>query len=287
MNCSCALTFDIEEWFQVENLRDAIKKKDWWEIRSTVANNTHRIIEILEELEISATFFILGWVAEKAPELVRTINIHGHEIASHGSDHKLTYSLSDHDLQFDIQRSKSLLEEIIGKDVTGYRAPNFSVDERLIKILQHLGFRYDSSYNPFKLNKRYGTLQLPEQSEKTIYKLSNSFYEIPLSTVNLLGQHIPMAGGAYFRLFPSIIFNCLVKQKIKRDGFYNFYLHPWEFEPEQPRIKNIPLNYRIRHYTGLKKTGKKLEKLIVLLKSQGCEFVTLRDYVKIYEMEHG
>ena len=280
------MTFDIEEWFQVENLRDAIQKKDWWEIRSTVENNTNRIIEILEELGINATFFVLGWVAEKEPELVRTLNMHGHEIASHGFDHKLSYSLSDHDLQFDIQRSKVILEEIIGKDVTGYRAPNFSVDERLIKILQQLGFRYDSSYNPFKLNKRYGTLQLPEQSEKTISKLNNSFYEIPLSTVKLLGQHIPMAGGAYFRLFPSFIFNNLVRKKVKQDGFYNFYLHPWEFEPEQPRIKNIPLNYRIRHYTGLKKTGKKLEALIKMLKSFGCEFVTLGEYVHRYEIEH-
>jgi polysaccharide deacetylase family protein (PEP-CTERM system associated) len=282
----CAFTFDVEEWFQVENLRNAINKEDWTKFKSTVTKNTQRILDILVEYDLKVTFFILGWVAEKKSNLVRAIYNQGHEIASHGSGHDLTYSLSDQQLQRDIQNSKSFLEDITGTEVTGYRAPNFSVDERLIMILQNLGFRYDSSYNPFKLNKRYGSIHLPEQSGKNIYKLSDSFYEIPLSTVSSFGKHIPMAGGAYFRLFPGIVFNSMVKYKILKDGFYNFYLHPWEFEPDQPRVKNIPLNYKIRHYTGLEKTGKKLKNLIILLKSIGCEFITLSEYVRHYEMEH-
>ena len=276
----CLLTFDVEEWFQVENLKGAIYKEDWDSKNSSVVKNTEKILNILSLHSIKATFFVLGWIAEKNPELVRKIKNSGHEIASHGYGHDLTYKLSDEELNKDLSYSKKILEEIISGPVLGYRAPSFSVDDRVIKILMQLGYKYDSSFNPFKLNKRYGSITLPMKQVNNIYQIENNFFEIPVSSLSINSTQIPIGGGAYFRLFPAAIFNYLVKKKICQDGFYSMYLHPWEFEPEQPRIKNIKLNYKIRHYTGLSKTAPKLETLILSLKNQDCSFLTISEYLQ-------
>jgi polysaccharide deacetylase family protein (PEP-CTERM system associated) len=277
---SCLLTFDVEEWYQVENLRSAFPKNKWKNQQSTVFKNTRRIFDVLEKYNIKATFFILGLVAEASPELVKLISEQGHEIASHGTGHDLTYNLNENELYEDIKSSKENLEQLSESKILGYRAPNFSVNQKLIKILKDLNFEYDSSYNPFQLNKRYGKLEVEAAEEKNgFYRLDENFYEIPLSTVKVLGNHVPMAGGAYFRIFPFPIFKKLVKAKLNRDGLYHFYLHPWEFEPEQPKIKNIKLNYRLRHYTGLKKTEAKFEKLIKFLIKMDCQFLTISEYL--------
>jgi polysaccharide deacetylase family protein (PEP-CTERM system associated) len=280
---SCLLTFDIEEWFQVENLRTAFPKNNWKNQRSSVVKNTNRILEILERYNIKATFFILGLVAKNNPELVKTISRQGHEIASHGTGHDLTYALNENQLFDDISDSKKLLEDILGKKIYGYRAPNFSVNDTLINILKKLNFNYDSSYNPFQLNKRYGKIEVDSSCKNGIFHLNDNFFEIPLSTLTIFNQHIPMAGGAYFRIFPSIIFKNLLKAKLNKDNLYHFYLHPWEFEPEQTRIKNIKLNYRIRHYTGLKNTEKKFEKMILYLNKLNCHFFTITEYLNQYK----
>ena len=282
MEYKCILTFDIEEWFQVENLRSVFPKDIWNTQNSTVYQNVSRILDVLEKFKIKGTFFILGFVAENNPEVVKLISQKGHEIASHGTGHELTYNLNDNDLYDDIKTSKEKLEQIIGREISGYRAPNFSVNQKLIKILKDLKFKYDSSYYPFQFNKRYGKLEIgTNNSSNSFYRLNENFYEMPLSTVKILGKHIPMAGGAYFRIYPFTIFKHLVKQKIKRDGLFHFYLHPWEFEPEQPRIKDIKLNYRLRHYTGLKNTVTKFTKLIQFLKQMNCQFLTINEYLNI------
>jgi polysaccharide deacetylase family protein (PEP-CTERM system associated) len=275
----CALTVDTEEWFQVENLRGAIKKTDWNNKQSSVEKNTRTILKLLAGENISATFFILGWVAEKNPDLIKQISDEGHEVASHGTGHDLTYALSHKELEKDIYLSKKKLEDISGKEVKGYRAPNFSVDDRLIEILKNLDFKYDSSYNPFRLNKRYGSIKLPDEHSGQVFEIGDQFYEIPISTLDIFSFPLPVAGGAYFRLLPLSLFKGLVKKVLFQKCFYNFYLHPWEFEPDQPRMNNIKLNYKIRHYTGLKHTKEKFIKLISYMRDLNTRFLTLDAYL--------
>jgi polysaccharide deacetylase family protein (PEP-CTERM system associated) len=274
------LTFDIEEWFQVENLKAVIRRSDWELIDTSVEKNSSRILEQLKYFEIPATFFVLGWVAERHPDLIRKISDLGHEVACHGYDHDLATSLDDGELFGDIRKAKGILENITGKGVYGYRAPSFSVSDKLLHHLKRLNFLYDSSYNSFGLNNRYGKLDGSlNEIAKDCFLAENGIYEIALSNVSLFSLNVPLAGGAFFRLFPFFVFKQLVRKKIARDGIYNFYLHPWEFEPEQPRMKNIKFNYQFRHYYGLKNTGTKFNKLVEFLKYQGCEFSTIKNYV--------
>ncbi len=278
----CALTFDIENWFQVENLRSAINKNNWDGFVSTVEVNTKKILDLLGKFDIKATFFILGSVAENHPGLVREISAQGHEIASHGYGHDLTYDLSDEQLRSDIFGSKKILEELSGKEVVGYRAPNFSVTDRLVELLMDLGFVYDSSLNPFKLHKRYGKLERSVESlfRGNLLRIDRNFYEIPASVVSLFSQQVPIGGGAYFRILPLSSFKAFAARKLHADNFYHMYMHPWEFEPQQPRIKEISLSHKFRHYTGLAKTEQKFESFILFLKSKKCSFLTLQEFVQ-------
>jgi polysaccharide deacetylase family protein (PEP-CTERM system associated) len=280
MKNTVLLTLDIEEWFQVANLSSAISQEDWNTQNSSVERNVNRILAILERHQISATFFFLGWVAERHPELVRKVQAKGHEVASHGYGHQLANQLEENELKKDILHSKQILEQITGEKIVGYRAPNFSVNDRILYLLKELGFQYDSSYNPFKLNTRYGSLEsIREKVASGCWQTASGLFEIPLSQTSIGGFPFPIGGGAYFRIFPLWIFKGFVKGKLKVDPVYNFYLHPWEFEPEQKRIKNIRFDYRFRHYYGLNNTAEKLEKLIVFLKEMGSEFLTIREYI--------
>jgi polysaccharide deacetylase family protein (PEP-CTERM system associated) len=237
-------------------------------------------LDILGKYEIPATFFILGWVAERYPDVVKTIYKKGHEVASHGYGHTLANQLTTDDVREDLLKAKKILENIIDDRVVGYRAPNFSINDEVLEILNEYGFLYDSSYNPFKLNPRYGNLKgIGEKVSPGCYETTSGIYEIPLSQFKLGRISIPIGGGAYFRIFPFWIFKNLVKYYIQRENIYNFYLHPWEFEPKQPRIRNIRLDYRLRHYYGLKNTALKLEKLILFMQQLGYEFLTMGEYV--------
>jgi len=276
---TCLITFDVEEWFQVENLRAAISRADWSKYSSSVLKNTEQILALLQKQNLTATFFILGWVAERQPETVRIIARQGHEIACHGYNHDLTMQLSDAELKTDISSSRTILEKLSGQKLAGYRAPNFSVNDRLLYILKETGFRYDSSLNLFKLNPRHGTITMKYSKKDSMFELENGLFEIPISTLEYRSRHFPLGGGAYFRLMPLMLFSRLVKRKLDRDNLYNFYLHPWEFEPGQPRMKNIRLNYRIRHYTNLDKTAVKFEEFISILKDYGCTFSTMNQYI--------
>ena len=277
---SCFLSFDVEEWFQVENLKNAISRDDWENKSSTVAENTRKILQILKDHDITATFFILGWVAERNPDLVREIHARGHEIASHGYGHELANNLDDEMRLKDIIDSREILESLIQDNIYGYRAPNFSINDNVLAQLANLGFLYDSSYNPFKFNRRYGSLDnLGKKLAPACYETAVGIYEIPLSSYNFRNIAFPIAGGGFFRLIPYFIFQRLVKARLTQEATYNFYLHPWEFEPEQVRIKNIRWDYRFRHYYGLRHTAQKLEKLILFLKDMRCEFLTIKEYV--------
>ena len=277
----CFLTFDVEEWFQVENLKGVIRHSAWEQYTSSVEKNVDRILEILSLFSIKGTFFILGWVAERHPDLVKKINTAGHEIASHGYNHQLTDQLDNKKLQQDILDTKKRLEDYTGTQVLGYRAPSFSVSDRLIDVLQETGYRYDSSYSPFKLNSRYGTIHRSlEKTAGSLFVFNNGLVEVPISIWQRGKLSIPIGGGAYFRLLPFPVFNHLVRSYLSKNDYYAFYLHPWEFEPEQPRVQALRWDYRLRHYTNLDKTEKRLKKFIRFLKNQKCQFMTIRDYIK-------
>jgi polysaccharide deacetylase family protein (PEP-CTERM system associated) len=278
---ACILTYDIEEWFQVENLKGAISRKDWELQKSTVEKNTDRILGILEEFSIPATFFILGWVAERHPALVKKIHAAGHEIACHGYGHELANRLEESQIRQDIHKSKKILEDLISEPVVGYRAPNFSISDQIISYLKEMDFVYDSSYNPFTLNPRYGSLSvLQKKVAPNCYLIENGLYEIPISYTSIFKFSLPISGGAYFRIIPFWIFKRLINSNQVKNTPNIFYLHPWEFEPEQQRIRNIKWNYQFRHYYGLKNTENKLKKLIVHLKDLKSEFLTMHQYIK-------
>ncbi len=254
------ISFDIEDWFQVENLKDVISSKDWESCDLRVVQNTRKILQILRGHGTHATFFVLGWIAERCPTLVEEIAAEGHEIASHGYAHELVYNLTPEEFESDLRRSKEVLESITRNRVLGYRAPSFSITPRsqwAVDILKRVGFTYDSSIFPSSFHNRYGfngTSTLP-------FRFSNQLVELPLSTYNLFGTRFPLAGGGYFRLFPYSLFYCFFRWLNKQGKAIVFYLHPWELDPGQPRM-DVCFNYRLRHYINLHKTERRLERLL-------------------------
>jgi polysaccharide deacetylase family protein (PEP-CTERM system associated) len=255
-----ALSFDIEDWFQVENLKSAVSRDQWDGMELRVERNTRRILDLLRERQIRATFFILGWIAERCPELVREIDHEGHEIASHGYGHDLVYSLTPEAFRADLLRSKSILEGITGKPVFGYRAPSFSITPRnlwALDVLKETGFIYDSSVFPVSVHDRYGFAGVGGRP----FSWPNGLIEIPLSVSRLGRMSFPAAGGGYFRLFPYGYFRSVFSAMNRRGESATFYLHPWELDKEQPRVR-IPWFYRFRHYVNLGRTEERLRQLL-------------------------
>jgi polysaccharide deacetylase family protein (PEP-CTERM system associated) len=256
------LSIDVEDWFQVENLKDAIDHSSWGERLSRVERNISLILELLNERNCKATFFILGWIAERYPELIKKIYNEGHEIACHGYNHELVYKLDKEQFKNDVRRAQGILQDITGNRIIGYRAPSFSITDWAIDILIDMGFKYDSSLFQTIARGRYGKLDKYKIPSAPIFKVRNDFYQVMLSSLDVYGLKIPWAGGFYFRVTPYQIFKSGIKKILKNKGAYLFYIHPWEFDPEQPRIKNIKLNYQFRHYTNLNKTEVKFKKLL-------------------------
>jgi len=239
---------------------------------------------------IKSTFFILGWIAEKLPHLIREIQSRGHEIASHGYNHGLCNQLSSSELRQDLTDSKKRLEDLTGSPVFGYRAPSFAINDDILKIIEDCGYLYDSSYNSFGLHGRYGQISLNGTGKKGVaHKLSDNFYELPISNLHFstLGTlahfrhfrhfHLPWGGGAYFRLLPVPIFNLGVKKILRQQDAYVFYAHPWEIDPGQPRVQGASANFKFRHYTNLRKTTSKLSKLIKQFDQ--CKLITCSQYL--------
>lgn len=255
-----ALSFDIEDWFQVENLKTAISYGEWDKLELRVVANTEKILGILRGDKTKATFFVLGWIAERCPALVEEIGREGHEVASHGYSHELVYNMTESAFSEDIRKSRDILEGIVKKRVIGYRAPSFSITKEslwALDILKRHGFAYDSSVFPVNFHDRYG---FPVRDEKP-FRWPNGLLEIPLAVYRLGGLTLPLAGGGYFRLLPYQYFRYFLKKLNHRNQCFTFYLHPWEFDHEQPRVK-IPLNYRFRHYVNLRLTEKCLKRLL-------------------------
>ena len=256
------LSIDVEDWFQVENLKEAIDKQSWDLNISRIDRNINLILNLLEEKNTKATFFVLGWIAERYPEIIKKIYLNGHEIACHGYNHELVYKLTQKNFQQDVYRAKSILENIIGDKVTGYRAPSFSITDWAFDTLIQLGFQYDSSLFLTFAPHRYGKLSNIKIPRKSVFELRDGFYEVMLSYYDIGGIRVPWSGGFYFRFIPYKVFKFGINRILKKKDIYLFYIHPWEFDPEQPRIRNIKMNYRLRHYINLKRTEYKFKMLI-------------------------
>ncbi len=256
------LSIDVEDWFQVDNLKEGIPRESWGGRELRVEGNISLILDVLEQHSTKATFFILGWIAERLPELVKQIHAHGHEIASHGYRHELVYSMDPAKFRNDVGASKELLENLIGEQVLGYRAPNFSITDWAIDVLAELGFTYDSSLFPTMVHDRYGKLSGVQSEGARCIELKQGFYEIQLSCLPVFGQNVPWSGGAYFRLLPYGVFRRGVRKILQTQKIYCFYVHPWEFDPGQPRVSNISLAYKFRHYNNLSKTYERFVRLV-------------------------
>lgn len=265
------LSFDIEEWFQVENLRAACPLSKWDSFESRVERSTDLLLEILDQYGFKATFFILGWVAEQHTALVKKIADKGHEIASHGYQHELVYDLTPEQFREDSKKSKKILEDIVGKEVIGYRAPNFSMVSTslwAIDILKELNFQYDSSIFPTSFHDRYGCRGVYDSDSFTF---KNGIKEFPLTVYKIGRINFPVGGGAYFRFLPYGLFRWLLRNLNRKGKRCIFYLHPWEFDSDQPRVK-IKKQYSLRHYTNLATTQEKFKHLL-----QEFQFKPLRD----------
>ncbi len=256
-------TVDVEDWFQVENLKQVIKREEWEGQKLRVIENTQKLLSILNNYGIKATFFVLGWIAEKVPQLIYQIHKLGHEIASHGYEHELINNLSRQEFRNDLIKSKRILEKITGQKILGYRAPSFSITEWAIDILYEEGFRYDSSLVQTFFHDRYGKIEnINSKQNQGIIKIRNNFYEVPISFINFLNRDIPWGGGGYFRVLPYAIFKYGVNRILTSKKYYLFYFHPWEIDSFQPKIKNIKWSYKFRHYYGLNRAEDKLIKLL-------------------------
>ena len=327
---SILITIDVEDWFQVENFKQHIPFSSWDSRELRVEKNTHRLLDLFDSAalhnpqpttnnphtkKLRATFFVLGWLAERLPNLIREIHTRGHEVASHGYNHNLCNLESKEDLKKDLVKSKKLLEDILGAPVTGYRAPSFSVTNDILKMIEDCGYQYDSSYNSFEMHGRYGRLSIEGYPQKGIaYQISKDFYELPISNLKLsLNKNhnnksfkaarisgslqpttnnpqktvvnnkqpfiFPFGGGGYFRLMPFAFFKHGVRNILKKENAYLFYMHPWEIDPNQPRVDSAPPFFKFRHYINLAETYKKLQRLIGTFRSS--IFCTCSEYLAV------
>ena len=259
-----ALTVDVEDYFHVAALAPNISRDSWTSRESRVVGNTRKILDIFQGFGVRGTFFVLGWVAERYPQLVKEIAVGGHEVACHGYSHKLVYEQSPKEFHEETVRSKKLLEDITGSAVLGYRAASYSiVRESLwaIDILADLGFAYDSSIFPVH-HDRYGIPDAKRVPHRMSTPAGKTIVEWPLATAGILGFRLPVAGGGYFRLLPYWLSRWGLASINRREGQpFIFYLHPWEIDPGQPRVQASPLS-RFRHYTNLEKCEGRLRRLI-------------------------
>jgi len=278
---SCLLTFDIEDWFQVENLRRVFPRESWDNVPRRVVGATQIILDLLEEAQVRATFFVLGWVAEREPALVSRIAARGHEIASHGHGHVLPTKLTNLEFRDDIVRARKLLEDLTGKPVVGYRAPSFSINHEHLAILAECGYRYDSSLHPFSLHDRYGRLDnLGTSLRPGVYATNGQITELALPVEHFGRLQLPISGGGYFRLYPGALFRRLVRRSVARDGHYLMYLHSWEFDPEMPRVKVPGFGLAFRHYNNLSLTASRMRALVGMLTSMGTRFATASEFLE-------
>jgi len=253
------LSVDVEDWFHSHNLWSAIDQDRWNAYELRVVENTRRILDLLDAYDTKATFFVLGHVAQRAPELAPEIETRGHEVASHGYSHELLYEQSETAMRADLRRSKQLLESQVDQPIRGYRAPSFSITKQAIEALDDLGYEYDSSQFPAPVHDRYGDVWV-ERTE-TFTRTERGLREVQLPVLEWWKMRIPWAGGGYFRFIPYSVYRRGIRRIADQREFV-FYLHPWELDPGQPKIIDVNRFYRVRHYRNLEKTEERFERLL-------------------------
>ena len=258
-----AMSVDVEDYFQVSAFDRVVSRANWDSLESRVVPNTQRVLELFVQAGVRSTFFVLGWVAERFPALVREIAAAGHEVASHGYHHELLYPLTPAQFREDVRTSKGVIEQAAGAPVLGYRAPSFSVVESTLWALDVLleeGYLYDASIFPIH-HDRYG-MPNAERHAHVLQRTSGTLIEMPASTMRLGGVNLPIAGGGYFRLLPYAWTRWGIGRVNRRERKpVVFYFHPWEIDPGQPRFA-VGATTRFRHYTGLGRTRERLQRLM-------------------------
>ncbi len=256
-----ALTIDVEDYFQVSAMAPYIPRSEWDKRECRVERNVDLLLAMLARHGVQATFFTLGWVAERYPQLVRRIVAQGHELASHGYGHQRASDLDHAAFREDIVRAKQLLEDIGGVAVQGYRAPSFSIGSGNLwafDSLQEAGYRYSSSIYPIK-HDHYGMPDAP----RFAHPAADGLIEIPVTTLRMRGRNLPSSGGGYFRLLPYALSRWMIGRvnQVDRQPAI-FYCHPWEFDPGQPRVPGINLKTRFRHYVNIGRMEQRVDRLL-------------------------
>ena len=254
------LSFDVEDWFQVGNYEGVIPREEWDACELRVVESTRRVLEILQAYEVRATFFVLGWVAERAPEVVQMILERGHEVGSHGYAHRRVTDLSPETFRADLLRSIDVIGQAGATAIRGFRAPSFSIvpaSQWALQILSKTGFRYDSSIFPSGLHPRYGLPDAPLAP----YKIHDNLWEVPLTVLEVLGHRLPVGGGGYFRLFPYTFTRWALRRINQQGRAVVVYLHPWELDPGQPRVRTAAWR-QFRQRVNLHRTVSRLKRLL-------------------------
>ena len=258
-----AMTVDVEDYFQVSAFENRVRRKDWDSYPLRVGRNVETILKLFADYHVHATFFVLGWVAERQPEIVKRIAAAGHEIASHGYGHQRVNFRSPDQFRTDVGRARKLLEDISGLSVRGYRAPSFSINGDTpwaFEILAEEGYAYSSSIYPIR-HDLYGMPEAPRFPFRPLH--GHALMEIPITTFVLGGLNLPCGGGGYFRLLPRNVCHWGIQRVNERERKPAvFYFHPWEIDPDQPRIDGASAKARFRHYSNLKHMRRKLEKTL-------------------------
>jgi polysaccharide deacetylase family protein (PEP-CTERM system associated) len=275
-----ALTFDIEEYFQVEAFKTFVGFDDWDGFPSRVTPQTDRLLDLLASRGVTATFFVLGWIAERHSALLQRIHECGHEVACHGQAHQVISAMTPDEVRADVRRAKQTIEDAIGAPIFGYRAPTFSVVRQTLwalEILAEEGFTYDSSIFPIH-HDRYGIADAYRFPHQIQLNGGGSIVEFPLTTVAFAGQRLPFSGGGYFRLLPYAAIRAGLRHLNRREKQPAIvYIHPWEIDPDQPRLPVRGLN-RFRHYVNLRAMAGKLERLL-----DDFSFGPARDVLNAYD----
>ena len=272
-----AFTIDVEDYYQVEAFSNVINRKDWISFESRVLNNTQRILDLLDEFNIKGTFFILGYVAQKHPEIVRMISDKSHEIASYGMSYKLIYRQTPKEILQETVDSKDLLDDLSRQSVLGYRAATYSFTKKslwALDILAETGFIYDSSIFPMR-HDRYGIPDAHPLPSKLTTLKNKELIELPISTIKNKILTFLIEGGGYFRLFPYWLTRMGLASINKKNKSFLFYLHHWELDFNQPKIPNINLQTKFRHYINISKSEYRLKKLF-----NDFKFTTVRDVLE-------
>lgn len=258
-----ALSIDIEDWFQVGAFEGTIRHDDWSGCEARVERNSDAVMALLAEKDVKATFFTLGWVAERYPALIRRIVDAGHELASHGYDHRRVFTFTPAEFRADLRKSRTILEQAGGTSVAGYRAPSFSIDARTPwahAVLAEEGYSYSSSVAPV-VHDHYGWPEAPRFAYRPV--ADASLVELPVTTARLLGKTVAAGGGGFFRLLPYAFSRWAINQVNRTESRPAIiYFHPWEIDPDQPRVTSAPFRSRFRHYTNLSVMEGKLRRLI-------------------------